>query len=104
MSCCGTRSATTTSRGRRTGPACRSRPVAVESQGTSPHGALKRLYELAKKRLAAGQLLEMNLPDTPTTNPWQAFAGIWKDHPEFDAFLENIAKYRRSVNRANASR
>ena len=30
----------------------------------------------------------MNLPGASATNPWQAFAGIWKDHPEFDAFLE----------------
>jgi hypothetical protein len=45
----------------------------------------------------------MNLPDTSATNPWQAFAGIWHDHPDFDAFLQNIAEYRRLVNRPGSS-
>jgi hypothetical protein len=80
-----------------------SQPIPLETEGASQDEALERLYELAKKRLAAGQLIQMNLPDTPQTNPWQAVAGIWKDHPEFDAFLENIAAYRRSRNRPRRS-
>jgi hypothetical protein len=47
--------------------------------------------------MASGKLIQMNLPDTPGTNPWQTFAGIWKDHPDFEDFLENIAEYRRST-------
>jgi hypothetical protein len=80
-----------------------SQPIPLETEGTSQDDALERLYELAKKRLASGQLIQMNLPDGPATNPWQAYAGIWKDHPEFDAFLENIAEYRRGVNRPGSS-
>ena len=26
----------------------------------------------------------------------------WKDHPDFDAFIENIAEYRRSANRPDS--
>lgn len=80
-----------------------SQPVPLESEGASQDEALERLYELAKKRLASGQLLQMNVPDSPATNPWQAFAGIWKDHPEFDDFLENIAEYRRATNGRSSS-
>ena len=79
-----------------------SQPIPMETEGKSQDEALERLFELAKKRLGAGQLFQMNLPDTPATNPWQAFAGIWKDHPDFDAFLENIAEYRRSVDRPSS--
>lgn len=75
----------------------------LETEGTSQDEALERLYELAKKRLASAQLFQMNLPGASTANPWQAFAGIWKDHPEFDAFLENIAEYRRSESRTDSS-
>jgi hypothetical protein len=45
-----------------------SQPIPLETEGASRDEALERLYELAKKRLAAGQLVQMNLPDTPETN------------------------------------
>ena len=80
-----------------------SQPLSLESEGSSQDEALERLYELAKKRFASGQFFQMQLPDSSATNPWQSFAGIWKDHPEFDAFLKNIAEYRRSANRPDAS-
>lgn len=76
-------------------------PVPLESEGVSQEEALERLYELAKKRLAGGKLFQMSLPDTAGSNPWQAFAGIWKDHPDFDDYRENIAEYRRSVSQAD---
>jgi hypothetical protein len=53
--------------------------------------------------MAAGQVVLMNLPDAPGTNPWQAYAGIWKDHPDFEDFIENIVQYRRSVDRPAVS-
>jgi hypothetical protein len=80
-----------------------SHPVPLETEGVSQDEALERLYELAKKRLAAGQLFQMNLPGASATNPWQSFAGIWKDHPDFDAFVENIAEYRRAANRPDSA-
>jgi hypothetical protein len=73
-----------------------SQPVPLESEGATQDEALDRLYALAKKRLANGQLIQMNLPGPASTNPWTTFAGVWKDHPDFDEFLENIAEYRRS--------
>jgi hypothetical protein len=80
-----------------------SQPIPLETEGASQDEALERLYELAKKRLAAGKLLQMSLPDSSATNPWQSFAGIWKAHPDFDSFLENIAEYRRSVNQPDST-
>jgi hypothetical protein len=80
-----------------------SQPIPLESEGASQDQALERLYELAKKRLASGTLLQMNLPDAPNCNPWQAFAGIWKDHPEFDAFLQNIADHRHAIDQAESA-
>ncbi len=89
--------------GRRKYRATTSQPVPLETEGTSQDEALERLRELARKRLAGGQLFQINLGDTSGTNPWQAFAGVWKDHPDYDAFLENIAEYRRSVDRSDTS-
>ena len=77
-------------------------PVVLESEGKSRREALGRLSELARQRLAAGQLVQMSLPDCPESNPWKSFAGIWKHHPDYDAFVNNIKDYRRSVNGVNA--
>jgi hypothetical protein len=77
-----------------------SQPIPLEAEGVSQDEALSRLHDLATQRLSAGHVVQMNLPDVAGANPWIAFAGIWKDHPEFDAFVKNIARYRRSVDRS----
>ena len=75
-----------------------SQPIALASRGRSRDEALKRLCTLARKRLAAGEWEQVSLPGPPDANPWIAYAGIWKDHPDFDDFLKNIADYRRTRN------
>ncbi|MBC8116624.1 MAG: type II toxin-antitoxin system HicB family antitoxin [Candidatus Saccharimonas sp.] len=74
-----------------------SQPVAMETEGASREEALQRLQELAKSRLAAGELVQVPLPNGDSSHPWMKFAGVWKDHPEFDQFQQNVAEYRRSL-------
>jgi hypothetical protein len=78
-------------------------PIALESEGRSRDEAVKRLCALARKRLAAGEWKQIWLPGPPQTNPWIAYAGIWKDHPDFDDFLENIEEHRRKTNGLDAA-
>ena len=33
-------------------------------------------------------------------NPWKIFAGIWRENPDFDAFLKEIQDLRREANEA----
>ncbi len=80
-----------------------SQPIPLKSEGRSRAEAVKRLRALARKRLAAGEWQQVALPGPPQTNPWIAYAGIWKDHPDFDDFLKNIADYRRAADRADSS-
>jgi hypothetical protein len=75
-----------------------SQPIPLQTEGRTRAEAVKRLCALARKRLAAGEWRHVSLPGPPQTNPWLAYAGIWKDHPDFDDFLQNIAEYRREVN------
>ena len=44
-----------------------------------------------------GELVQILIPGAPDANPWLTYAGIWKDHPDFDAVMENIAEYGRTV-------
>jgi hypothetical protein len=81
-----------------------SQPIPLETEGRTRDEAVKRLCALARKRLAAGEWEQVSLPGPPQTNPWLLYAGIWKDHPDFDDFLKNIAEYRQTVDRADSSR
>jgi hypothetical protein len=78
-------------------------PIALESEGRSRDEAVERLCELARERLAAAEWQQVSLPGPPQANPWIAYAGIWKDHPDFADFLKNIAEHRRTTNRSNAN-
>ena len=77
-----------------------SQPVAMESEGASREEALQRLQELASARLAAGELVQVAVPNGDLGHPWMKFAGVWKDHPEFDQFQQNVADYRQSLDAA----
>ncbi len=71
-------------------------PVSLSIEGRTHAEAVERLRELARQRLAGARIVHVDVPAASAEpHPWTRFAGIWKDHPEFDAFLENIADHRR---------
>jgi len=74
-----------------------SQPVSLCAEGSTRDEAVRRLRELAVQRLSGGEVLEIRIPEVPGRDAWSTFAGIWKDHPDFDALLENIADCRREV-------
>ncbi len=74
-----------------------SQPVAMESEGGSREEALERLRALAITRLAGGELVSVSLPNGDSGHPWMKFAGVWKDHPDFDQFVRNVAEHRRDI-------
>jgi len=79
-----------------------SQPIALESEGRSGDEAVRRLCALTRKRLAAGEWQQVSLPGPSEANPWVAYAGIWKDHPDFAEFLKNTTEYRRAANGLDA--
>jgi hypothetical protein len=80
-----------------------SQPIALESEGRSRAEAVRRLCTLARKRLAAAECQQVSLPGPPQANPWIAYAGIWKNHPDFDECMKNIAEYCRAAIRPDAT-
>src|SRR5690349_6264072 len=77
-------------------------PVAMESEGRSLSEAVDRLREQAARRLKGSELIQVSIPGPGGTNPWLEYSGIWKDHPDFEGFLDNISEYRRTANKARA--
>jgi len=82
--------------------AAASQPIVVSAEGSSREEAMTRLTALAQEQLSQGEIVQIDLPAVATVNPWMRFAGIWKDHPEFDEYRANIAEYRRSVDQARS--
>lgn len=70
-------------------------PISMESEGCSRDEAVERLRNEAAQRLSAGELVQVSIPGISDGNPWVKYAGIWKDHEDFNAVMENIAEYRR---------
>lgn len=70
-------------------------PIALVTEGRTRDEAIEHLRVLAQRRLTAGEMVRLDLPEVAVPHPWVPFAGIWKDHPELDMVLEHIAAERR---------
>jgi hypothetical protein len=81
-----------------------SHPVPMESEGQSREEAVERLREQAAQRLKGCELIQTTVPGTTDSNPWIKYAGLWKDNPDFESFLDNIAEYPRTVDEAHQDR
>jgi hypothetical protein len=71
-------------------------PFSLTAAGSSRDGALQKLHELIKARLATGAEivpLEVGPPEPLPLPP----PGIFKDNPLFDEWQEAIAEYRRKI-------
>ena len=72
-------------------------PVALSTEGSSREEAIERMRDLAQQRLAAGEMVQIEVPGLAESSPWSRFAGIWRDHPDMDEYRESIAEYREQV-------
>jgi len=70
------------------------------AEGATEDEALNRVKLRLKARLAQSKIVTVEV-DVPvrgmTGNPWIDSAGVYKDDPTYDEFLEEIAKYRREL-------
>ena len=72
-------------------------PIPLATEGRTRDEAIERLRVLAQQRLAAGEMIRLEIPEVAVPHPWVPFAGIWKDHPDLDVVLEHIAAARRQL-------
>ncbi len=68
----------------------------LSAEGATPAEALGNLQKLIDARLKDGaSITSLDVPSQE--NPWQQFAGMFKDDPLFDDWQKAIADYRRQV-------
>jgi predicted RNase H-like HicB family nuclease len=73
-------------------------PLALTAQGGTRDEALRKLRELLRERLQSGaEVISLELPGLTAPNPWAELAGMFKDDPYFDEFVEATAENRRKM-------
>jgi hypothetical protein len=77
-------------------------PIPLVTEGRTRDEAIERLRVLAQRRLTAGEMVRLDIPEVAVPHPWVPFAGIWKDNPELDAVLDHIAAERRRQDAAES--
>jgi predicted RNase H-like HicB family nuclease len=65
------------------------------ADGATREEALERLRRLVAEHMERGELLDLEIGEGP--DPWLGFAGVWKDDPHIDDFVEAMREYRRQV-------
>jgi hypothetical protein len=68
---------------------------AFTAEGSTPDEALRRFKEKILEQLIGGA--ELVSLDVPANKPWLEAFGVFRDDPDFDAWQEAMAEYRRQV-------
>jgi hypothetical protein len=70
-------------------------PITASAEGPSQEEALSRLREQIRLKLAGGSMLvPLDVPPAEE-NPWVKYAGMFRDDPLFDDWVEAMAENRR---------
>ena len=77
-------------------------PISLTTQGRTREEAVERLRELAKQRLSTEEVVQLDLAVETAPHPWVPFAGIWKDHPEVDAWRDTLAEQRCQLDKTES--
>lgn len=78
-------------------------PISLQAEGESRDEAIQRLQEVAAQRIDSGEIVEISVPERPKNAAWLKARGLFKDHPDFDQFLENIKEYRQQANEVESA-
>lgn len=72
-------------------------PVSLVAEADTRDEAVDRIRAMLQEKLSGAELIQVDVPVSPSANPWLAVAGTWQDHPDVNEVAENIEEYRREV-------
>jgi predicted RNase H-like HicB family nuclease len=76
-------------------------PVIVV-EGESEAEVLRQAQADLQALLAGGRIIQLQLDAKPEAHPWQLFAGMFADDPDWEAFQEAVQRYREETDRTGA--
>jgi predicted RNase H-like HicB family nuclease len=68
-------------------------------EGDSEEEVLRKAQADLKSLLVGGRIIQLELEAGPEAHPWQPFAGMFADDPDWDAFQESMQAYREELDR-----
>jgi predicted RNase H-like HicB family nuclease len=68
-----------------------------QAHGSTKEEALERLSKLLTARLQNTEIISLEIELPKLENPWMKFAGMFKDDPDFEEVLADIASYRNKL-------
>jgi hypothetical protein len=71
-------------------------PFAVSAKGQTREEALAKLRDKIQSKLKKGTEV-VGLEISPQPHPWLKFAGMFKDDPWIDDWVQSMAEYRQQV-------
>lgn len=77
-----------------------SQPIALSVEADSAANAVSQLKEAMEHKLSGCEVVELNIRSSQRDHPWLKYAGVWKEHPDFETFQEAVTEYRTDVDAA----
>jgi hypothetical protein len=71
-------------------------------EGESETEVLRQAQADLQALLAGGRMIQLELDAQPEVHPWQPFAGMFADDPDWEAFQAAMQQYREEVDRTGA--
>lgn len=72
---------------------------AIIVEGDSEEEVLRKAQADLQSLLVGGRIIQLELETEPEAHPWQRFAGMFADDPDWDAFQESMRAYREELDR-----
>lgn len=73
-----------------------------KAQAPTREQALEELQRSIQERFSNAEITQLEVQVPSTEHPWMKFAGMFKDDPYWDEFLEDMAAYRRELDAERA--
>ncbi len=67
------------------------------SEASTREAALDGLSRLLREKLAAAELVRLEIPLAQENHPWKPLIGRWRDHPDLDEVEQHMRDYRRQM-------
>jgi hypothetical protein len=72
-------------------------PAPFVAEAATRDEAVGKIRDMLCQKLSGVEMIELPIPCQSQPDPWMAFAGIWRDHPDAAEIEQNIRDYRRDV-------
>ena len=72
---------------------------AIVAESNTEEEALRKVQASLQSLLAGGRIVQLEVDIKPEEHPWQPFAGMFTDDPDWEGFQASIREYREEIDR-----